>query len=381
MKRERRRVCIISTEYSGLGSGGGFGVGSRLIAEGLAEKGLEVFVAMPRKEGQGPVEKVGPVTVLSYPSTLYTGLEKVRQYAGIYAMIDADVYHSQEPSLGTHLAQIGVPHKTHVVTFRDPRTLEDWRKQWGDRRQPGWWSDFRFLQQYDRDVGRAVRAADGLFSKAWSLAAKAQRVFRLKTQVGFLPDPIKFEVSEVSKATEPTVCYLGRWDGIKRTGLFLELARQNPNVKFICAGNCADDEDADARMRAEARKLANVELPGWVTGKAKTEILGRSWILANTSAKEGLPVSYLEAAANGCAILAHADTDEFASKFGYWVRKGDLEDFCKGLSYLLEGERWKQQGARAYEYVLNTYEAGRAIEAHVDVYIQLLSSKNTKNES
>lgn len=376
MKRKLRRVCIVSTEYSGLGSGGGFGVGSRLIAEGLAEKGLEVFVAMPRKEGQGLIQQVGPVTVLSYPSTLYTGLERVRQYAGIYAEINADVYHSQEPSLGTHLAQLAMPHKVHAVTFRDPRSIEDWRKQWGDRGPLGWWHDFRFLRQYDREVGRAVRDADGLFTKAWSLAEKAQRVFRLKAQVGFLPDPIKIEVGRVSKGKDPTVCFLGRWDGIKRVGLFLELARQNQNVKFICAGSSTDDVDMDARIRAEARRLRNVELPGWVTGETKAEILGQSWILANTSTKEGLPVSYLEAAADGCAILAHANTDEFATKFGYWARRGDLGDFCEGLSYLLEERRWKSLGDRARQYVLSTYEAGHAIEAHIDAYNQLLYRKD-----
>jgi len=124
------RICLIATELQGFGAYGGFGVLAHDIAVGLAARGLDVYVVTPRKQGQLPIDRVGDVTVVSYPSPPYTGLASVRPFAAVYSMLDADIYHSEEPSLGTYLAQIGCPHRKHVVTYQDPRTIEDWRQQW-----------------------------------------------------------------------------------------------------------------------------------------------------------------------------------------------------------------------------------------------------------
>jgi glycosyltransferase involved in cell wall biosynthesis len=367
------RVCLIATEYQGIDSFGGFGVGTRQIAEGLAGRGIETFVAMPRKRGQRPIEHLGDVTIISYPSSRYIGLMRARPFAAIYRMIDADVYHSQEPTLGTRLAQIGAPRKKHVVTIRDPRTLDDWRKQWS----PVTHSRFRelaFLWRYQRGVGTAVRSADAVCCKARSVMEKSRALFRLKSLPQFLPDPIWIPEREPRKPRRPTVCFLGRWDPVKQPELFFSLAARFPEVRFIAAGACLNDAQRDRHLREKASRLPNIELPGWVDSSSKAEVLTKSWILINTSTKECLPISYLEACAYRCAILSHCNTDDFASEYGHWARTGDLDDFRGGLAALLDNNLWRDRGQRGYRYVSEFYGFDEAIDRHVRLYQDMVNS-------
>jgi len=85
---------------------------------------------------------------------------------------------------------------------------------------------------------------------------------------------------------------------------------------------------------------------------------------------ECLPVSFLEAAAHGCAILSFHDPDGFASNFGYHVVDGDLDE---GLRCLLEDDAWRERGGRGFAYVTDVHELNRVIDLHLDAYEALLS--------
>ncbi len=367
------RVCLIATELRGFGAYGGFGVLTHDIAVGLAARGVEVYIAMPRKDGQKPVETIDGVTVVSYPSQLYNGLRYVLPFAGIYRMIDADVYHSQEPSIATALAQIAEPSKKHIVTFQDPRSIEDWRKEWAPRRV-GKLDEWRFWFRYQRDTGKAARRAHAKYCQAKYIIDKVTELYKLRDKPGFLPNPVKLLPIKSPKAVDPTVCYIGRWDARKQPQLFLELAAQFPGVKFVFGGACLNDPSLDTQIRQKCRGLKNLEAPGWMNDTERAAILDRSWILVNTSSRECLPVSYLEAGATKCAILSHGNADDFASDFGFWAKRGDLDDYGRGLRFLLENNRWKALGEKANDYVRKTHEYGRVIDQHLSIYQQVLDS-------
>ena len=367
------RICLIATEFPGFGPYGGFGVLTRDIALGLAARGLDVFIAMPRKTGQKPVEQVDGLTIFSYPTPLYVGLGDALPYAGLYRMIDADIYHSQEPSLGTAVAQVAVPHKKHIVTFQDPREIEDWRLEWAPQ-HPSRLDELRFWFHYQRGVGKAARRAHSRYCQAKYITEKAMRMYKLKEAPGFLPNPLRLSEIWNAKALHPTVCYVGRWDARKRPELFLELAAKFPNVNFVFAGACLNDPAKDDLIRQKCRALKNVEIPGWVNATERAMILDKAWIMVNTSTRECLPVSYLEAGAHKCAILSHCNADDFASGFGFWAERGDLDDYSQGLRFLLEKDRWKILGENAYDYVTQTHEYERVIDQHLHVYRRVLEA-------
>jgi glycosyltransferase involved in cell wall biosynthesis len=107
-----------------------------------------------------------------------------------------------------------------------------------------------------------------------------------------------------------------------------------------------------------------------VDGEKKQRLLDESWILVNTSVSECLPVSFLEAAAHGCAILSPHDPDGFASRFGFHAESENLED---GLRWLLMDDNWRQRGFDGHRYVGEVHEEKKVINQHIAEYEKMMN--------
>jgi glycosyltransferase involved in cell wall biosynthesis len=359
------RVCLVSMEIFAWGKHGGYGRATRIIGRELVRRGVDVSAVVPRRGEQRPSELLDGMTVLGFePRTPWKS-------ASLLHDCNADVYHSQEPSFATYLAQRTMPHRKHVVTLRDTRELGDWLTE---LRYPSL-SRLQVLgnKLYEDNplVQRAVRRAHRVYCAADFLRAKAARKYRLRTVPGFLPTPVAVP-EPVPKAERPTVCYLARWDRRKRPELFLRLAAQFPGVRFVAMGS-SRDRRFETRLRAKYASLPNLEMPGYVDqfeSPTVANVLSQSWILVNTSIREGLPNAFLEAAAHGCAILSSVDPDGFASRFGVRVQNDNFDD---GLDALLRDGRWRQCGERARAHVLNRFELTSAIDQHLAIYEELMT--------
>lgn len=367
------RVCLISVEIFAWGKYGGFGRATRTIGRELAQRGHEVFAVVPRREGQGAVEKLDGMTVLSFPPRQSLASAELLKQA------NADIYHSCEPSFATYLAQRAMPDRVHVVTCRDPRDWEDWKTEFALPSR----SRLRVVANYIYENGplvrRGVQRADAVYTAAKCLIPKAASMYRLRTPPVFLPTPIEIP-EHVQKSATPTVCFVGRLDRRKRPELFLDLAKQFPQVRFIAVG-ASNDREWDRQLHERYGSLPNLDMRGFVDqfrSNELSQILGESWIIINTSAREGLPNSMLEAAAHRCAVLSSVDPDDFAVSFGRWVQD---DDFAAGLRYLLEGDRWRECGQAAWRYVASTFATQPAIDGHIAAYSELLERRRTAGET
>lgn len=351
-------VCLVATELFGWGRYGGIGMCTRSIGTALVERGVRTTVVVPRGRGQRPVEELDGMVVygfrlLGYPST-----------GSLYELCDADVYHSEGVNWGTGIASGRMPSRRHVVTCQNPRTREDWRTV--GRYYP--WRRKLFNLLYGPKLVGVMRGMDGVYCQARYVIPKVRTIYGLDVDPGFLPNPVVVPQEIVRKADEPTVCFLGRFDAEKQPELFFELAGRFPSVRFVAMGG-AHDRGRDVLLRRRYGSIPNLEMPGFVDGAEKGRVLGESWVLVNTSVSECLPISFLEAAAHGCAILSFHDPDGFASKFGCHVGVGGLD---RGLGLLMEGERWRARGEAGREYVRRVHERGRVVDAHLEVYRRLL---------
>ena len=360
----RMRVCLVTVEFFAWGRYGGFGRAARTIGRELARRGVEVTAVVPQRRGQRPVEQVDGVTVLGFPP------HAPWRAAELYRACDADIYHSQEPSFGTVVAARAAPDRKHVVTFRDPRRLDDWKVEFRLPSLNKLQVVANWLYEDNPLVGRAVRRADATFCAAEHLLTKVRAKYRVPNP-RFLPTPVHVP-ERVEKARTPTVCFLARWDRRKRPELFFELARSFPRVTFVAVGR-ARDQAYEAELRQAYGHLPNLRLVGFIDQFRSAElsqILEQSWVVVNTAAREGLPNAFLEAAAHRCAILSAVDPDGFASRFGHHVR-GD--DFAGGLATLLDRDTWRERGERGCEHVRARFETGHAIQRHLAAYDEVLS--------
>lgn len=361
-------ICLLCTEIFRWGKYGGFGRATRVIGRELARRGVKVsaVIPLPRGSQEAVREEFDGITVYGYP------VHETWSSQALYKEVDADIYHTEEPFLGTYLARRAMPAKAHVVTFRDPRSMQDW------------WTEFRFptrsrLQTlttwvyYENPLVRqAVRRCHGWGVAAEFLTDKAMRKYRLREPPTFLPSPIAIP-DRVEKAARPTACFVGRFDRVKRPELFFELARQHPEVEFIAIGASQDDQFSHD-IQSGIAMPSNLTLTGFIDqfkSKELYEHMARSWILVNTSAKEGLPNAFIEAAAHQCAILSTFDPDGFTSKFGCLVPEGE---YSSGLTTLLRDNLWRERGADGQAYVRSRFSTDVVIDRHVQLYDDALSS-------
>ena len=195
MPEHRLHVCLICVEIFAWGKYGGFGRATRLIGRELIKRGVRVTAVVPRRLDQKPEEMLDGIRVLSFAKT---GMGK--QYR-LYKEIDADIYHSEEPSFGTYLAWMAMPHKKHMITFRDTRRFSDW------------WTEFclpslsrlqvliNFLYEDNFLVHHAVRHADARYAAANLLKPMVVRKYGLKAEPAFLPTPV--QISENIEKSSP----------------------------------------------------------------------------------------------------------------------------------------------------------------------------------
>ena len=360
----RLKVCLVCVELFAWGKYGGFGRSARMLGRELVKRGVQVSAVVPRRGNQRAVEELDGMTVLSFP------MSRPWTARGLFRQCDADIYHSQHPSYSTSLAIDAMPDRKHLITFRDPKALKDWLIE---LRLPSS-SHVRSFLSYAYEtfrVGGAVTRADGIFACAHDVGTRVRESFGLAADPGFLPSPIHVPERAPIKAPRPTVCFVARWDRRKRPELFLELARRRPDVRFVAVGKSADPE-WDAELRRRYAGLPNLEMPGFLdqfSGSALSDLLGESWILVNTAEREGLPTSFLEAFAHGCAILSRVNPDNLVARFGHVVEN---DAFAEGLETLLASDNWKVKGEGGRRYVQQYYELGAVVDRHMQIYAEVV---------
>lgn len=359
------KVCLISGELFAWGKYGGFGRATRTIGGELVKRGIEVTAIVPRRGNQNRVEMLDGMKVLSFP--MWNMLDAFYHYRSCRA----DIYHSQEPSLGTWLAMKAAPHGKHVITFRDTRSRKDWSAEIAEASRG---LVAGYLNRYYEDsplVHRAVRQADQLLCASYSVGVKARKVYDLEVPPPFMPTPLHIP-SRIEKAAKPTVCFVARMTRRKRPGLFFDLARQFPEVQFIAIGDSRDPDWFES-VYAPYKNTPNLVYHGFVDQFASGDVFStysKSWILVNPARREGLPNSHLEALAHGCALLSCTNPDDLSSRYGFHAERSDL---AEGLRYLLEGNRWRDLGIAGRIYIEGVYEVSRAVSMHVSAYEKVLS--------
>jgi glycosyltransferase involved in cell wall biosynthesis len=365
-------VCFIASEFFGFGIAGGFGFATRSLGRELVSRGHRVTAVIPRPRNLEASEAVlDGITVRTYPRN------EILRIDALFAEVDADIYHSQEPSLSSYVAQRAAPGAVHVVTSRDPRDFPDWCIEFAypSHTRLGLLRTMAFYE--NPYTHRAVRGASRVVVPAKCLAVKVQRKYRLRTAPEFLPTPVTMPAQTVTKAERPTVCYVGRLDRRKRPDLFFNLAPRFPEIDFLVAGGSQDPRYAD-ELDARFGKVPNLHLLGFVdqfASDALSRVFSASWIMVNSAAREGLPNVFVEAAAHGCAIVSPHDPDGFASQFG---RHCPDQDFETAIRELLREDQWRERGRAGAEYVLRTNASPLATARHEAMYMELLQSRQAR---
>ena len=363
------RVCLIANQIAAWGKIGGFGTATRALGGALARRGVEVAAVVPRRPaaGQGRREVLDGIEV--------HGETAWRTLAGgaVFRDVAADVYHSQEPTVASRWAQRAVPGAVHVVTCRDPR---DWRDHGVELVHGSWRRRAVFPATWAYEVApwvkAAVRRADAVLCPAPCLEPKVRRLYGVGAR--FVPSPVPLPAAVAEKPPRPLVLFVGRWDRRKRVERFFALAERFPEVRFAAVGR-AHEAAYDRRLRRRWGRLPNLELPGEASpfDGGLAAWYRDAWVLVNTSAREGLPYTFLEALAHGVALLSTHDPDGVTGRFGEVVA-GDAYE--AGLARLLARDAWRERGRRGAAWVREGFSEERSAALHLELYRALLAERS-----
>ena len=367
----------MSPEFFHWGVHGGFGYVTWTLSRKLVDRGVDVCVVTPMRKGQRRREEVDGVKVIGYDSCggIPYPLGAVASRAGsrgAYREADAEIYHSQAASFSTLAAESAAPGRLHLITFQDPYDLGEWRRisevEPRYRMSPTQWARIAAERML---LTEACRRADGLYTQARFLAPRAMRLFRLREPPALLPNPVPIPEKVEAKSDQPTVCFLARWDPQKRVELFLRLARRFPEVRFIAMGR-GHNPNTDASLRDAYKATPNLNMTGFVSEEEKSRILGESWALVNTSVREALPVSFLEALAHEAPVISGEDPDGLTSRYGYLVRGGD---YGSAVRRMLSDPDRLRKGAEGRRYVRRAHDVDRVADLHLRVYRRHLEGR------
>jgi len=359
------RVCFVNSEIFHYG---GYARLNRIVGRELIKRGIEVYVLVPQVSGRRRIEQLDGMVVLGFP---YPSLRMLLN-PGFFRLPEADIYEIWDPYITfSYFVTRATLKSKHVMVFADPRGRNELKGIIAA--DPGlrnlrrninlklpyflYYPYLMYLRPYLAD--RTISQGDAFFCEAKYLFPKVKKMH----------PRLKAEPVQPVKSSKPTVIFLGRWDAVKRVERFFELARNFPHVRFIATARARDPE-RDKELRRIGATIPNLEMTDIITEERKREILEETWILANTSVHEGLPQSFIEACTYRCAILSAVNPDGFAENFGYHVRDDDFE---AGLEYLLENDRWRECGERAFEYIKETNDVNKVIERRIGVYQSLLA--------
>ena len=362
------KICLICVEYFGWGKFGGFGRSTRFIGRRLVEQGFAVSVVVPQRSGQNPVEHIDGLEVHSYPTDApWRAIE-------IFRRCDADIYHSQEASLATYLAQWAMPHRRHVITFRDHKLVSDWLVELRYPSRSRLQTAAAWLWERNPLVTRAIRRADLLLCCSPHLVEPLTRLYRLNCPPEVVGTPVHIPTVNAPKAKQPTVLFVARWDRRKRPELFFDLARRFPDVRFVAVGRSQDPE-FEAALRQQYGGVKNLELVGFIDqfrdGRLQA-LYAEAWVLVNTAKREGLPTTFIEAMAHGCALLSHVNPSGLVKRFGHHAANDEFDD---GLQELLRDGAWLERGEAGRRYVEAHFAEEAVMARHKELYSSLLEAR------
>lgn len=417
------KIGFLGYEYFGERKGnipttshGGFGYLTKKKCEYLARMGHEVHVFVPRPSYDGTnggnmslelnkvqlhlynmsnfFEKSGTKRIFYQMKERVFGLKFLQQ---LLRQFPVDVYQSEEPYMYSEEAM--KISDRQVVVFQDPLDNDDiylMNKSLNeflllDDSSTGsdglYRNSRRFLGKFGSDlnarlfVRRSVKRLldhldqKNIYSEAKFISLKVKRMYDLDYLPEFLPNPVDMPTNLI-KSDQPSVIWLNRWDPVKRPQLALEIAKKMPEVTFYFVGKSTGYplyECIEGVLREKYSKFENIKMSKFISEEEKGSLLGKSWVLLNTSVREGLPVTFLEAGAYGIPIVSTVNPDNYSTEFGQFVPNPN--DIVPALKKAIDEEWFKTKGRKARKYMSQVHEISLVMKKHVKIYENLAGSK------
>jgi glycosyltransferase involved in cell wall biosynthesis len=384
---------------------GGFGFVTRQKAEYLAKIGLNVHVIVPaisydRENNENWETEKNGVYLHLYKSVDKFSENIITNSYGKFAQhwlknknldrilksTKIDMFQSEEPGMFT-LQALKYSNR-QLIVFQDPFSEEDFRimnkAEIEYRHCLNEENSYKYrelnrlklvlLSQSRNYVKKILNkvSKSSVYSEAHFISEKVKKMYNLNYLPGYLPNPYEVKSEKYIKSSNPSIMWIGRFEPQKRPDIALEIASKLPDIDFHFVGRSGEFgpfRDIETRLQQKYSKFNNIHFHKFVSEETKFELLGKSWILLNTSVREGIPVTFLEAMNTKTCIVASVDPDQYTSKFGIKVNGNDYET---AIREALKDDTYITKGNLGFQHLKETHEISKVMHQHLAIYESLM---------
>jgi glycosyltransferase involved in cell wall biosynthesis len=198
-------------------------------------------------------------------------------------------------------------------------------------------------------------------------------MFNLKFIPKTIYNPINIPSERaIKKSDQPSITFLGRFEEQKRPDVALSIAKNLLKYDFYFVGMPSPKPEYIKRyneLKRLYKKYKNIHFLGFIEERQKLNLLSQSWILLNTSVREGLPISFLEAGAYENAIVSSLNQEGYPSLFGKFVEDKNFES---SIRELVDSERCLAIGKTARKHMERHHAMPHIIRETIKFYKSLL---------
>jgi len=279
--------------------------------------------------------------------------------------VDAGAYMIKTYSLGMFLVALFCRVHKRIFLYRSASQSEGDGSYLKRHRLVGWFSKV------------ALRKAEVVFVQN----IRDQKNFMKTMAVQSVPIPNAHRLAGLSEQTRDSIIWVGRSVEVKRPELFLQLAEQFPQEKFIMICQRATGDENYENLVNQADKIKNLRFIQRVPFNEIDGYFRRSKIFVNTSEAEGFPNTFIQACIAGTPILSlNVNPDGFLDEFHCGIYADDKwQKLIDSLASLLENERYIELGRNARKYVEEKHDIVKIVETYKTIFENLMKAEISRD--
>lgn len=182
----------------------------------------------------------------------------------------------------------------------------------------------------------------------------------LRQSAHIVPEEKNIDVSK-----KESILWVARGDDWKQPELFLKLAIELPNEKFIMIMPESGDKKFFKNIKEKAKKISNLKFIDYVPFNKIDDYFLKAKIFINTSRTEGFPNTFVQAAKNKTPILSlNVNPNGMFEKFNIGkCANNNFEQLKIDLKEFLENkELWQEMSENCYKYAKKNHDIKKIIE-------------------
>lgn len=173
------------------------------------------------------------------------------------------------------------------------------------------------------------------------------------------------------------IVWIGTIAHIKQPQIFIEIAKNISNQKFVMIGGESDDPNFFTEIKCEAEKIPNMQFLGSVEFHKIDIILSECSILVNTSCYEGYPNAFIQAMIHSIPIVSlNANPDNILTNYNMGFHSQNFKQMVQDIQKLIDNPNLlKKMGQNGRNYAEKEHD----LEKNIYQLIDLITRKRVSN--